>query len=111
VKVYHNDARIDPFLEDLADAGFEVLNWTHNLEICEARRRTKGRICLMVNVPPLEMGCRGSTAQVRMAALEILRKAGREGIILSMGGGVSPGTPKANILAMTQAVEEVRSSS
>jgi uroporphyrinogen-III decarboxylase len=106
VKVYHNDARVDPFLEDLPEAGFDVLNWTHRLDIDEARRRTQGRLCLMGNVPPLEVGVRGTPEEVKAASLALLHRAGREGVILSLGGGVSPGMPGANIHAMSQAVAE-----
>jgi len=106
VKVYHNDARIDSFLEDLPDVGFDVLNWTHKLDIVEARRRTGGKLCLMGNVPPLDIGVRGTPEQVKAATRELLRRAGREGVILSLGGGVSPGMPGANIHAMAEALKE-----
>ncbi|MDR3675450.1 MAG: uroporphyrinogen decarboxylase family protein, partial [Acidobacteriota bacterium] len=106
VKVYHNDARIDPFLEDLPDAGFDVLNWTHKLEINEVRKKTAGRICLMGNVSPLDIGVRGTPAEVKAATLDLLQNTSREGLILSLGGGVSPGMPGANIHAMIEAVTE-----
>jgi uroporphyrinogen decarboxylase len=106
VKVYHNDARIDPFLEKLAEAGFDVLNWTHNLDVADARRRTAGKICLMGNLPPLDLGVRGAPAEVKAATLDLLHRAGREGFILSVGGGVSPGMPGANIRAMIDALNE-----
>jgi uroporphyrinogen decarboxylase len=106
VKVYHNDARIDPFLENLAEVGIDVLNWTHKLDINDVRRRTGGKICLMGNVSPLEIGVRGTPQEVKTATLNLLQKAGREGVILSLGGGVSPGMPGANIRAMIEAVKE-----
>ncbi len=109
VKVYHNDANIKPFLEQLVEAGFDVLNWSHTLDISEVRRRTGGRICLMGNIAPLEIGTRGTPQDVKMSALNLLRVAGREGVILSLGGGVSPGMPRANILAMVEAVREFNS--
>ena len=109
VKVYHNDARIDPFLESLAEVGFDVLNWTHQLGISDVRKRTGGKICLMGNVSPLEIGVRGRPDQVKAATLEHLKRAGREGVILSLGGGVSPGMPGANIHAMIEAVAEFNS--
>jgi uroporphyrinogen decarboxylase len=102
VKVYHNDAKINPFVEHLAETGFDVLNWSHTLDIDEVRRRTSGKLCLMGNVSPLEIGVRGTPAEVRAAATDILHKAKGGGTILSMGGGVSPGTPKANLLAMCE---------
>lgn len=109
VKVYHNDANVGPFVEDLVDVGFDVLNWSHNLDVNEVRRRTAGKICLMGNIPPLEIGTRGTPQEVKTAVRDLLQKAGREGIILSVGGGVSPGMPGANILAMAEAVREFNS--
>jgi uroporphyrinogen decarboxylase len=106
VKVYHNDANIEPFLEDLVDAGFDVLNWSHKLDINEVRRRTAGKVCLMGNIAPLEIGTRGTPQDVKSAVLNLLRKVGRRDLILSLGGGVSPGMPAVNILAMAEAVRE-----
>jgi len=104
VKVYHNDAKVKPFLADLPDTGFDVLNFTHNLDIAEVRDKTGGRLCLMGNVNPLEIGVRGGPEQVREASLDVLRKTDGKGMILSLGGGVSPGMPEANIRAMIEAV-------
>jgi uroporphyrinogen decarboxylase len=109
VKVYHNDANIEPFLEDLANAGFDVLNWSHKLELNEVRKRTGGKICLMGNIAPVEIGTRGAPQDVKRAVLNLIRKVGREGIILSLGGGVSPGMPVANIMAMAEAAREINS--
>jgi uroporphyrinogen decarboxylase len=109
VKVYHNDATIDPFLEDLADAGFDVLNWTFKLEPGEVRSRTAGKIALMGNIPPLDIGVRGSPEEMKAAVLNLLRKVDRKGTILSLGGGVSTGMPGANISAMAEAVREFNS--
>jgi uroporphyrinogen-III decarboxylase len=109
VKVYHNDANIEPFLEELVDLGFDVLNWSHRLDISEVRRRTAGKVCLMGNIAPLEMGTRGTPQDVKMSALNLLRVVGKDGVILSLGGGVSPGMPRANIQAMIEAVREFNS--
>ena len=109
VKVYHNDANVRPFLQDLAGAGFDVLNWSHNLDAAEARERTGGRVCLMGNVPPLDTGVRGTPEQVKQAALNVLGKLGGQGMILSVGGGVSPGMPKENILALCDAARQFSS--
>jgi uroporphyrinogen decarboxylase len=106
VKVYHNDASIKQFLEDLPGTGFDALNFSYKTDIAEAERRTGGRMCLMGNVAPLELGVRGTPAQVREAALEVLRKMTGRKLILSLGGGVSPGMPKANIEALVAAVRE-----
>ncbi len=106
VKVYHNDANVRPFLADLPGTGFDVLNWTHNIDVTEVREKTGGRFCLMGNVAPLDIAARGTPEQVRAAALEVLRKTEGKDIVLSVGGGVSSGTSKANILALLEAVRE-----
>ncbi|MCC7175303.1 MAG: uroporphyrinogen decarboxylase family protein [Bryobacterales bacterium] len=103
VKVYHNDANVRPFLADLAGTGFDVLNWSHNLDVRDARAALGEKMCLMGNVAPLDLGVRGAPDQVKAAAREVLRKSGGKGLILSVGGGVSPGMPAANIRALVQA--------
>jgi uroporphyrinogen-III decarboxylase len=110
VKVYHNDAKIKPFLADLPGLGFDVLNFTHNLDIGDVRDATGGRLCLMGNVAPLDIGVRGTPEQVKEAALAALRRMNGEGMILSMGGGVSPGMPRENIQAMVDAAREFQRS-
>ncbi len=106
VKVYHNDANIRPMLEDLPDTGFDVLNWGKSLELAEVQSRIGDRICLMGNVDPLEIGTRGTPDQVKAATRDILEKTTGRGFILSVGGGVSPGMPRANIQALIAGVRE-----
>ncbi len=109
VKIYHNDAEIGACLDHLPDCGFNVLNWGKQTDIAEVKERVGDRMCLMGNVNPLEIGVRGTPAEVRDATLEVLEKSGGEGIILSVGGGTSPGMPRENIRAMIRALEEYNS--
>ena len=106
VKIYHNDANVTACLDHLPDCGFNVLNWGKQTDIAEVKQRVGDRMCLMGNVNPLEIGVQGTREEVRAATLEVLEKSGGEGIILSVGGGTSPGMPRENILAMLQALEE-----
>lgn len=110
VKVYHNDASVKQFLEDLPDTGFDVLNFTHKIDAVEVARRTGGRMCLMGNVAPLELGVRGTPRQVQESALAILQQTGGRNLILSVGGGVSTGMPAENIEALQTAVHEFEGS-
>ncbi len=103
VKVYHNDANVRQLLADLPDTGFDVLNWSHKIDVREAREKTAGRLCLMGNVAPLEIGVSGSPEQVAQAAAEVIEKSQGGALILSVGGGVSPGMPRENILALCRA--------
>ena len=106
VKLYHNDMSVRTCLEHLPDAGFNVLNWGKQTDIAEVKRRVGDRLCLMGNVNPLEVGVRGTPAEVRRATLDVLEKGGDRGMILSVGGGTSPGMPRENISAMLAALEE-----
>ena len=93
VKIYHNDAEIGACLDHLPDCGFNVLNWGKQTDIAEVKSRVGDRMCLMGNVNPLEVGVRGTPEEVREATLDVLEKSGGTGIILSVGGGTSPGMP------------------
>ncbi|MCX6865626.1 MAG: uroporphyrinogen decarboxylase, partial [Verrucomicrobia bacterium] len=108
VKVYHNDAGIEACLERLPDTGFDVLNWGKQTNIANAAARLGGRMTLMGNVSPLETGVRGTPEHVEQATLDVLRKAAGHPMILSVGGGVSPGMPTANIHAMARALAAFR---
>ncbi len=104
VKVYHNDASVEVCLERLPEAGFDVLNWGKQTDVASAASRLGGRMTLMGNVAPLDVGVRGSVEEVEAATLDVLRRAGGHPLILSVGGGVSPGMPGENIHAMSRAL-------
>jgi MtaA/CmuA family methyltransferase len=104
IKVYHNDADIRACLNHIPECGFNVLNWGTKPDVAEVQARVGGRLCLMGNVNPLEPGVRGTPEDVATATLEVLDKTRGQGIILSLGGGVSPGMPGQNIQAMVEAV-------
>ena len=46
------------------------------------------------------------TSPLLKSVVQVIKKSGGENIILSVGGGVSPGMPRANILAMQAALAE-----
>src|SRR5258708_38712805 len=91
VKLYHNDAEVDACLDHLPDAGFNVLNWGKQKHYSEVKQRVGDRMVLMGNVNPLEIGVRATPQEVKQATLDVLEGAGGEGMILSVGGGPSPG--------------------
>src|SRR3954465_7244236 len=108
VKLYHNDAEVDACLDHLPDAGFNVLNWGKQKHISEAKERVGSRMCLMGNVNPLEVGVRGTPEEVKEATLDVLEGgfSDGKGMILSVGGGTSPGMPRENMVAMQEALEQ-----
>ncbi len=109
VKIYHNDADINACVDHLPDCGFNVLNWGKQTDIEEVKSRVGNRMCLMGNVNPLEIGVRGTPKEVYDATIEVLEKSGGEGIILSVGGGTSPGMPRENINSMRKALADFNS--
>lgn len=106
VKILHNDASVAVCLERLPDAGFDVLNWGIETSMADACRRVAGRLTLMGNVPPLELGVRGTPEQVHAAARRALREAGDHPLILSFAGVTTTGTPPENIRALIRAAAE-----
>jgi uroporphyrinogen-III decarboxylase len=109
IRVYHNDTPCPHLLESLAGANFDVFNFSHEVDIGEAKAKMGHRVALMGNVPPLDVGVRGTPAEVARWARDCLEKAAPGGgMILSFGGGVSPGTPPENIDALLETAREWR---
>jgi uroporphyrinogen-III decarboxylase len=109
IRVYHNDTPCPHLLESLAEANFDVFNFSHEVDIGEAKAKMGHRVALMGNVSPLDVGVRGTPADVARWARECLDKgAPGGGMILSFGGGVSPGTPPENIDALLETAREWR---
>lgn len=102
LKIYHNDANVEPFAERLVDTGFDALNFSHLWDIDEVTRRIGDRVALIGNVPPLQVLAQGSSDEVRASAAKCL-SAGNSRLILSAGGGTSPGTSAENIDALVEA--------
>ena len=86
---------------------FDVLNFSHETDIGDVKAEMGHRVAMMGNVPPLDVGVRGTPAEVTQWARDCLDKgAPGGGMILSFGGGVSGGTPAENIDALIEAALE-----
>lgn len=104
VKMFHNDNFNTASFKYLADLKIQIFNFSHLIEINKARELIGDGVCLMGNVPPLEVLARGTKNEVIESALNCLKLHGKkQGIILSAGGGTSPATPSENILALVEA--------
>ncbi|MGB3717577.1 MAG: uroporphyrinogen decarboxylase family protein [Candidatus Promineifilaceae bacterium] len=112
IKIYHNDTPCAHLHGALAEAGFDVFNFSHKADIAEVKREMGHRVALMGNVAPLDLGVRGTPEEVAQAAYTCLEKgAPGGGMVLSFGGGVSPETPAENIDALLHAARTWRGSS
>jgi uroporphyrinogen decarboxylase len=104
LKLFHNDTDNPVSYPLLRNLGIHGFNFTHLQPLAKVRAQVGPELCLLGNVPPLEVLAQGTPEQVRTAALDCLRQhPGRRGLILSAGGGTSPGTPAANIRALGEA--------
>ncbi len=106
VKIFHNDTDNATPYRHLGDLGIHIFNFTHLQPIAKVRELAGPGVCLMGNVAPLEVLAQGTPAQTEAAAAECLRAHGPRGLLLSAGGGVSPGTPGANLHALARAAAQ-----
>ena len=107
LKVFHNDTDNPVSYRYLADLGIHSFNFTHLQPLAQVRELVGPQICLIGNVPPLEVLAQGTRDDVLRAARACLdAHPSRRGLILSAGGGTSPGTPGENIRALAEAVRQ-----
>jgi uroporphyrinogen decarboxylase len=102
VRVYHNDTPCPHLLSRLASLPFEVFNFSYETDIAKDRAAMPAH-ALMGNVPPLSVMAQVNSEEVKAWARTCTEKMDGRGLILSAGGGVSPGTPAANIDALVAA--------
>lgn len=103
IKVFHNDTPCPHLLKPFSTLGFDVFNFSHLTDIATVQTAMPN-IALMGNVPPLKLMAEGTADQVEQFARECISKTQGRGLILSAGGGVSPGTPASSIDALVKAV-------
>ena len=104
IRIYHNDTPCPHLFAALAEANFDVFNFTHQADIARAKEMMGHRVALMGNVPPLDVAVRETPDVVAQWAKDCLDKAAPGGgMILSVGGGVSPDTPPESLDAMLEA--------
>jgi uroporphyrinogen-III decarboxylase len=107
IRLYHNDTPCLHLLDCLVDANIDIFNFSHKMDIGQVKARIGHRVAVMGNVPPLDVGVRGTPQEVLGRARDCLEKAAAGGgMILSFGGGVSPGTPAENVDALLKATHE-----
>ena len=106
VHIFHNDTPNPNVYQALSTIGMDVFNFSHDVDMEQARELVGPDVVLMGNLPPLEILVRGTVEQVRDATEETLEKSVKFGpVLISPGGGVSPGTPIENLQAMLEVVK------
>jgi len=101
VRFFHNDTPNEKVYPGLTTIGMDVFNFSHETDLAQARELLGPDIVLMGNLPPLDLLVRGTPDQVREATAKQLDQMADVGpMLISPGGGVSPGTPIENLQAM-----------
>lgn len=104
MKLFHNDTNNPVSFGCYAELGIHVFNFTHLQSLDKVREQVGPAMCLMGNVPPLEVLAQSSPEVVQQSVAEARRAhPSTKGWLLSAGGGTSPGTPRANIHALVAA--------
>lgn len=107
IRIYHNDTPCPHLHTALAEANFDVFNFTYQVDVAEAKAEMGHRVAMMGNVPPLHVAVRQPPEVVAEFAEACLNRAAPGGgIILSVGGGVSPGTPAESLDAMLETARD-----
>ncbi len=107
VRMLHNDTDNPVSYSRLAELGVNIFNFTHEKKLSEVRKLCGDSVCLMGNIPPLRVLGTGTVDQVAADTKARLDDyASKRGIIVSAGGGASPGMPGANLNAMLAATRE-----
>lgn len=107
IKFFHNDMDNPVSFPYMKEWPVDVFNFSHKIPIDNVREMVGEEMCLLGNVAPLDVLAKGTPEQVYQdARLAIENHPQKHGLILSAGGGVSPGTPEENIRALIRAVKE-----
>ena len=104
VVIYHASEE-NPAMVDLqADAGFSILSIGPGLDILEARKIARDRVCLCGNVDPIRILQNGTPDDVRQEVTRIVTNLTRHGgHLLNSGEMVPRDTPIENVQAYVEA--------
>ena len=106
VKMFHNDNFGNRYVTfpHISDLGVNIFNFSCDADIVEARRLLGDDVCILGIVPPRDVLVGGTPDDVEKAVFDQLDRYGsRKGIILSAGGGASPGMKYDNFRAFIDA--------
>jgi uroporphyrinogen decarboxylase len=97
-------------LEEMRDAGGDVIGVDWRIEIDSARRRLGDRVALQGNLDPVAL--LAPWERLRPRAQHVLDQMGaRAGYVFNLGHGVLPQTPVENVQRLVEFVHEYSASS
>lgn len=108
--IKHTDGKIWKILDDLVDAGIDVLDPIEpiaNMDIGEVKEKYKDRICLAGNIDATAVLTRGTKEEVIDAVKETIAKASPGGgHIMASSNSIHPGVDPKNYRTMVEATRE-----
>ena len=106
VRFFHNDAGGLVCAPHLAEIGINLFNFSFSHELTLMQGLVGDKVALLGNLPPRDVLALGTPDQVRAATAAMLAPVtDARRLLISVGGGMSPGTPTANIEAFLETVK------
>jgi len=106
--VIHFGTGTGMFLEEMRDAGGDIIGLDFHVELGKAWDRLGDRVGVQGNLDPVALYA--DLPFIRQRVQKILdQAAGRPGHIFNLGHGILPDTPEENVIALVEMVHELSS--
>lgn len=110
IKFLHNDAPCKISAPYLTEMDVNLFNMGFDISLNELKLLTQNKVTLLGNIPPRDILASGGTDDITRTTIELLNSLkDKSRVILSCGGGMSPGVSTENITAFIQAVRNYSS--
>ena len=107
VKFLHNDAPCKVSAPYLPEMGVNFFNMGYDVSLNELKELTDNKVTMLGNLPPRDVLTKKSPDEVYSETRKMIEELNdRKRIVLSCGGGMSPGTPTENLQAFLKAAKE-----
>lgn len=104
VKFLHNDAPCKVSAPYLPEMGVNFFNPGYDVSLNELKELTNNQVTILGNLPPRDTFALKSSEEVWEETVNMINNlTDRKRIVLSAGGGMSPGTPTENLKAFIDA--------
>jgi len=110
VKFLHNDAPCRQSAPLLKDIGINLFNMGFDVPLNELKELTQNKITLVGNLPPRDVLANGTKEEVSLKTKELLESLkDKSRVMISCGGGMSPGVSTENIKSFINSVRSYKS--
>lgn len=106
VPVIHFGTGTGTFLEEMRDAGGEIIGFDSHVDLGQAWSRLGDHVGVQGNLDPVVLFAERETIRRRVERI-LAQAGGRPGHIFNLGHGILPDTPYSNVLALVEMVHEL----